>query len=86
MTIENGLERDFNSDDGLYKGCNACGDEIAQDYLGRSKPGLCETCASGYTYLDGQAHPTISFQPGSDDFVGRCVPDDMCDFSTEYMS
>ena len=78
-------ERDFNSDDGLYKGCNACGDEIAQDYLGRSKPGLCETCASGYTYLDGQAHPTISFQPGSDDFVGRCVPDDMCDFSTEYM-
>ena len=78
-------EWEFNSDDRLYKGCNACGDETAQDYLGRSKPGLCETCASGYTYLDGQAHPTISFQPGSDDFVGRCVPDDMCDFSTEYI-
>ncbi|ACO70087.1 predicted protein [Micromonas commoda] len=78
-------EWEFNENNGLYKGCNSCGDETAQDSFGGSKPGLCETCASGYTYLDGQAHPTITFRPGSYEFMGRCVADDKCDFSTQYL-
>ena len=50
-------ERDFNSDDGLYKGCNACGDEIAQDYLGRSNPASVRHGDRGTLTSTDKQHP-----------------------------
>ena len=78
-------ESNFNANNGMYKGCNSCGDETAYDIYDIRTPGICETCESGYTYLDGQAHSTISFEPGDYEFLGRCIADDKCDFSTQYI-
>ena len=65
--------------------CTACGDANTVDTNGMSRPGMCQSCATGFILLSGQ-QPTnyrVDYMSVSQ---GRCVADDRCDGAIEYLS
>ena len=65
--------------------CTACGDANTVDADGNSRPGMCQSCATGFILLTGQ-QPTnyrVDYRYGY--LKGKCLADNFCDGATQYV-
>jgi hypothetical protein len=70
--------------------CAACGDASIVDSRGEARAGMCQSCAAGYTLLEGQQPPNYMVKYPTDDYnsqyiLGKCLADDKCS-SEQYMT
>ena len=65
--------------------CTACGDSNTMDGNGMGRPGMCQSCATGFILLSGQQPTNYRVNYASGISHGKCVADNRCDGATQYL-